>query len=147
MLIAKECAFLRILREVCYSVSYIKLNLVLRASTPCRSGGSGSLEPFTPHTSHHLRFLKWTINVFSSLKCYESAISKTSLLAGPHIQQDGCLSAPPSRNSPFTPGHGLQICRYSRSGHPRAVCPKTASCVHTLLPPRQTHHLWGIHSW
>lgn len=106
MLIAKECAFLRILREVCYSVSYIKSNLVFHVSAPCQSGGFGGLEPLTPHASHRLQFLKWAIIVFSSLKCYESAISKTSHLPGPHVQQDGCLLPPPSNNSPVSPGHG-----------------------------------------
>lgn len=53
----------------------------------------GFRPPYSPLLSLP-QCLQWTVNVFSSWKCYEiSAVSRTSLLAGPHFQRDGCVWA------------------------------------------------------
>ena len=113
---------------------------------PSQGGGFWGLDPLIL-VRHLCQFFKQTVSVFSSLKCYESTASRISLPADPYLQLQ-VPHAPPKSSPEVTPWAWLSISEDpGESSHCRAISPKTASVVSSLLPPYQTYHLQGIHSW
>ena len=117
------------LREVCYSVSYTEIASSLSCMSAMPRGSFWDSDPLHPYWSPS-HFFRWTVSVFSSSKCYESAASETGLLAAPPDVPEPPMERFSSRSwvwpsNSEDPGGG---------SHRRAVCSLSASSPADTLP-------------